>query len=255
MQRFVGKSGRLRFAVGDLSDGYLSSEIWTIWQSKSDLYLSSSNVKGLTKISLHQSNICRYAITDNLASHNPKSQSRDRVIVRWERKTPPDFGHSHIFSMFILSILGWAPKTSITDKPLVILPKAIQGYSVEVACYASLSNPLEWNGSRFPSKNIMGVFELENGQFIAFRRRVIDFPTQDAQMTINRHLGATPDFMFVGEENPENTPPFGRYSTFLAESYGGFARFLSIHDFPMGVIGLKPNWSTREGHKWNTDGE
>ena len=92
-------SANFRFAVGSPETGY--STPWTAFGHGNDYYIGARHFMGSTKISLHESGICRVALTEHHYQQILKDKLEtppDRAIVKWTRKATPEQGAVHALS-------------------------------------------------------------------------------------------------------------------------------------------------------------
>jgi hypothetical protein len=87
LERVFLKEKLLRFAVGSRATGY--SSIWSAWSYQNDFYLGVCATLGDMKVSLHESLICNYGMTERSATLLDPSGQRDRAIVKWRRRPAP----------------------------------------------------------------------------------------------------------------------------------------------------------------------
>lgn len=64
----------IRFAAGSRDD--LRSSVWRLWANKNDLFLAARSLAGQSKMSFHESGVCRHAVV---------SQTPRAPIDRWTR--------------------------------------------------------------------------------------------------------------------------------------------------------------------------
>ncbi len=75
----------LRFVIHAQDIGHSSP--WRLWMTpKGDIYLASSGMAGIAKVSFHQSGIARYAFTKQQASAR---NDENRLMHRWMEPTVP----------------------------------------------------------------------------------------------------------------------------------------------------------------------
>jgi hypothetical protein len=80
--------------------GYLSP--WAAFGSGNEYYIGARHAMGSSKISLHQSGICRIALTEKHFAALPAeglTQPSDRVMVKWKRQPTPEIGAAHVASI------------------------------------------------------------------------------------------------------------------------------------------------------------
>lgn len=80
----------IRFAIGSRED--IQSSVWRLWANKDDLYLAARSTAGLSKISFHQSGICRFAVVSN----EPRAP-----ISKWQRPKELAPGVTPMFSIIV----------------------------------------------------------------------------------------------------------------------------------------------------------
>jgi hypothetical protein len=87
LERVFLKEKLLRFAVGSRATGF--SSIWSAWSYQNDFYLGVRATLGDMKVSLHESLVCNYGMTERSATLPDPSGQRDRAIVKWRRRPAP----------------------------------------------------------------------------------------------------------------------------------------------------------------------
>ena len=80
----------IRFAVGSKND--LCSSVWRLWSNKNNLFLAARTTAGLTKISFHESGICRHAVV---------SQAPRAPLSRWTRPERTAQGVTPVFDLIV----------------------------------------------------------------------------------------------------------------------------------------------------------
>lgn len=241
-------SKKLRFAIqGHTGDQWCSGR-WSAFSRKDDFYVVPSGIGAAAKISLHASGVCRYTLTSSLASHNPPFPENDRVILRWMCGSAKDIQHTHIMSIYFLTVGAGRSRPPMDAKRTALLPRAIPGYATEVAVFLSETNPLTWTDLHFIANNIFGVWELPNRGFLALRRRIANFDSERFQHLLGLTAGLPQ--MHVGEENPTKVGA-GMRTALLAEGKQNFASFYVIDPVDItSMMGSGTAWSTTSGNKF-----
>jgi len=102
--------------------------MWTAFGTGNEYYIGARHVMGSTKISLHQSGICRVALTEkhfNALPGDGLTQPPDRAMVKWKRPPTPDVGAAHVASIiFPTEFLRLAEPQGTRKKPLIIFGAA-----------------------------------------------------------------------------------------------------------------------------------
>ena len=151
----LDKNNPLRFAVRSDSDTHLSSSVWIAWRKNDDIFIADKGTAEVVKVSLHKSGIFRFALTAQLASHNPPVPSGDRVLTRWRLPVFRGLLHAQVFSLRFTVVENWHKEKFKTGKPVILLGNAPKGYYSEVAVFYSWSDPLTWHHSVWPITNII----------------------------------------------------------------------------------------------------
>lgn len=243
--KHLKKNSKLRFAISGRDPNKISSAVWSCFRNGDDIYIAPSSSSGTIKISLHASGICRYALTSQLASHNPPLPSSDRVISKWKRGSCAGVQHSHALSIKIATTSDWPEYEKINNKKVTFLPRAPSNYCTEIAIFYSESDPLLWSSHRWPTKNILGRWQLSDETFVTFRRRVVELDFSIIQDAMQNAKG----IVAIGYENPEIATSGPDWVVFTT-STNNFGTIYSVFNAATLMPGIKPIWHTRTGHKF-----
>lgn len=164
-----------RFALG-LSKG-ICSEVWTVWANGSDVYLTCTGMSGQSKISLHESGICRYAhLKSFFESNKIKFGRQDRVSLKWRRPPTPEEGAVHATELIFAAYNSWEPFWQYEKKKRLqrLLPPP-RGIGLRVSIVFSKQDPDVYCSDprvarfRLPSEEyvtlIFAYFDLPNDFF------------------------------------------------------------------------------------------
>lgn len=166
-ERVLAKSPKkkLRFGVGD--GGRLYSEIWTLWNNRSDVYLTSKAFGGRIKLSLHQSGVCQYAFSKDFWEANSgvfESGFKDRTWHRWRRPYAAKDKLVHVATVIFASCEQWNDYDSVSNEAVALLTPPPHGYCFEVSIICSTDSY-----TAYSEPNAMGPLieiELENGEYL-----------------------------------------------------------------------------------------
>ena len=175
-----------RFAVGSAEAGH--SSMWTAFGTGNEYYIGARHVMGSSKISLHQSGICRVALTEKHFSallSDGLTQPRDRALIKWKRPPTPDIGAAHVASIiFPTEFLKLPEPQGIPKKPLIIFGAAPPGKAVEIGFFYSREDPATLEPKLLQIGHPIVCTTLDNGEMITVVAREADFdravlPSQD----------------------------------------------------------------------------
>ncbi len=245
MTLLLGKNSKIRFQVVDGDRAF--SDRWTAFRKGSDIYLTSSSMGSVSKISLHASGICRWAINENLHSHDPPLPSDDRAFLKWRRsKDLSEILHSQCLSIcFVPFIRGLAAGHETSAKSAKLPYPPINGLT-EVCVFFSESNPLNWNSNVWLTRNILGVWEIEPDCFCTFRWRLAQLEAKEWEEVVGQHSEV--EFqMHVGGNSPWILEPDVQ-DCLLGKSKKSHARFYCLMGVPRKTIGERAMWATTTGH-------
>ena len=129
----------LRFACGKPSERH--SSVWAAWGRKSDYYIGARGVLASSKISLHGSGVCRFALTERhfaLLAERGLPQPEDRPFVKWRRSPTPQIGAVlTVVLVFPTDYMTLEAPTSSHRKPVFMFEAARSGMAVEVGFFHS----------------------------------------------------------------------------------------------------------------------
>jgi hypothetical protein len=138
MQRLIRTN--FRFAVGSVETGY--STQWAAFGTSNEYYIGARHAMGSSKLSLHQSGICRVAMTEkhfHSLSGDGLTQPPDRALIKWKRAPTPDIGAAHVVSIIFPTEFLKSPNEpqGTPKKPLIIFGAAPPGKAVEIGFFYS----------------------------------------------------------------------------------------------------------------------
>jgi hypothetical protein len=175
-----------RFAVGSDEAGHSSP--WTAFGTGNEYYIGARHAMGSSKISLHQSGICRVALTEthyNALPGDGLSQPPDRALVKWKRPPTPHIGGAHVASIiFPTEFLKLPEPQGTPKKPLIIFGAAPSGKAVEIGFFYSREAPATLESKLLQIGHPIVCTTLDNGEMITVVARETDFdrttlPSQD----------------------------------------------------------------------------
>lgn len=171
---------RVRFAVG--TPGERHGSAWIIWANKSDFYLGAYGLRGKLKISLHESRICRLALTDEYV-HKMRAAGipppEDRALFKWIRPPAPDLGaHPAVILTFPTDHMYRQPPVWNLNKPLVMFEAAPPGHSVEVGFFYSREAPETLEPKLYQIGRPILRTNLDNGDSVSLVVRQTPFDPQ-----------------------------------------------------------------------------
>jgi hypothetical protein len=179
-------STNFRFAIGSDEGGH--SATWTAFGTGDEYYIGARHAMGSSKISLHQSGICRVALTEkhfNALPGDGLAQPRDRALVKWKRQPTPDIGAAHVASIiFPTEFLKLPEPQSTPKKPLIIFGAAPPGKAIEIGFFYSREAPATLEPKLLQIGHPIVCTTLDNGEMITVVGREADFdsavlPSQD----------------------------------------------------------------------------
>jgi hypothetical protein len=157
--------------------------------------MGARHVMGSSKISLHQSGICRVALTekhDNALPGDGLTQPPDRAMIKWKRPPTPEVGTAHVASIiFPTEFLKLPQPQGTLKKPLIIFDAAAPGKAVEVGFFYSREEQATLEPKLLKIGHPIVWTKLDNGEMITVVVREADFdrtvlPSQD---TLDRSPG------------------------------------------------------------------
>jgi hypothetical protein len=168
----------LRFAVG--RSGSVHSSIWRTSWSKSDYYISARSIFGSMKISLHESRICRLALTERYMTwlrEQGLAPPDDRAFVKWRRPPAPESGaHLAVVLVFPTDNLHLDdPAWKNSNKPLLHFEPAPSGKAVELGFFYSREAKETLEPRFMEIGKPLHYADLPNGEFVWLVGREADF--------------------------------------------------------------------------------
>lgn len=246
--KLLNISDAIRFSLQGSSKGNYYSSRWTCFLNKKNLYLSEAANGGLHKVSLHESGDCRYAFTQNLASHSPPFPNNERIIIKWSRGRFQGILHTQVFSIKFIKVQNWVNHTHQSKKPILALSAPPNGYCREVAIFFSETNPFDWSHSVWPTSNILGVWKISENNFATIRTRIIGFPESKRTSLIKSIETQNTTKVVMGEENPSIFTA-GHYSCLVSEATKCHGALYSLEGVPQLNFAAKAAWSCKAGNK------
>jgi hypothetical protein len=188
VETFIQRLNRtnFRFAVGSAETGH--SATWTAFGTGSEYYIGARHAMGSSKISLHQSGICRVALTEkqfNALPGDGLTQPPDRALIKWKRPPTPDIGAAHVASIiFPTEFLKLPEPQGTPKKPLIVFGAAPPGKAVEIGFFYSREAPATLEPKLLQIGHPIVCTTLDNGEMITVVAREADFdravlPSQD----------------------------------------------------------------------------
>jgi hypothetical protein len=245
MMNLLQNNEKLRFQVQ--FDGVAYSDRWTAFQRAGDVYITAAGLGVVSKVSLHRSGVCRYAVNDNLASHQPPFLPEDRVISKWRIGSFESVEHTQVLSIQFLPVTYMARTGRHIYGAAHVLPYPPSGGCTEVCVFYSKTNPLLWESSHWVRSNTLGIWKLAESKYVAFRRRIAPLARGRLQQMIQQ-ISRTKRGMVVSEKNPELFSA-GSYDCLLSEATSCHCTICCLLAVPNIRPGQRANWSTRTGHK------
>jgi hypothetical protein len=179
VEDFIRRLNRtnFRFAVGSNEAGYSSP--WTAFGSGNEYYIGARHALGSSKISLHQSGVCRVALTEKHFDALPGEglvQPSDRAIVKWKRQPTPEIGAVQVASIiFPTEFLKLPEPQGTAKKPLIIFRAAPQGKAVEIGFFYSREEPATLEPKLLKIGRPVVCTKLKNAETITVVAREADF--------------------------------------------------------------------------------
>lgn len=174
------KIDKLRFVVGDNASP--RSSVWFVDGYRDDVYLSSRNLGGSFKCSLHASGWCHVAFESGYAARKRESgiDIPRRALVRWRRPPTPPRGGVHVASVLFPTDflrLDFPPLSPKPRRPVFNFKAAPPGQAVEVCVFYS---GISMNEAEEPLSKIglpIVCLSLDGGEFVHVVGRYQPFPT------------------------------------------------------------------------------
>lgn len=240
------KNAKLRFQIRSSESAF--STKWTVFRRNDDVYVTPAGLGATSKISLHASGVCRFAINENLASHSPPMPTSDRVIIKWRRELDlQGIEHTQVMS---IAFMFYVPGVSIShkvEKSAVALPAPPINAMTEVCFFYSETDPCEWVSAHWLTRNLLAVWRLESGCYVSIRWRVAPFPPKQMSMLTDA-IRNTQVNMVVGVRDPQFVDA-GLFDCLQAICVGSTAYISCLLGYSGLAFGRKADWSTRTGHK------
>ncbi len=249
MVKSTGKSdeSRFRFQVSEKDIPY--SDSWTLWRNGADIYLAPKGVSATSKISLHASGDCRWALTSQLASHSPPMPAGRREIVKWRREAAlKNVEHSQALSIRFIPVTRGTRSQAALNPKACPLPYPPKGGCTEVAVFFSSTDPRDWNSRIWLTKNIICCWRISGGLFATFRWRIAPIGEQEMAAILNQ-ASETAVRMVVGEEDPAVFSA-GISDAMIGRSFSHFGQIDTLLALPNLAPGMKASWWTESGHKF-----
>lgn len=118
------KKFSFRFAIGSVRGP--RSGPWLVKKSKADIYVIHNRMGDVLKVSFHQANVCRYAITRERATRHGKR----RIVLRhWERADVSHTGSGQIQCVLAVCFPTGTLSTNLglADENIAWIPAAAEG--------------------------------------------------------------------------------------------------------------------------------
>jgi hypothetical protein len=181
---------RLRFALGNGNGKY--SGTWVAWGHGCNFYIGARSILGSMKISLHESGICRVALTEQrmklLAVQGLQCPS-DRAFIKWRRAPTPETGAALAVSLTFPTRYFRLPSPVGTPKtPTLILDTKPEWEAAEIGFFYT-REPSSSLGSKLKQVGIpMFHVELEDGEAVSIvvRRGTFDPAVLPTPEMLNR---------------------------------------------------------------------
>lgn len=237
---------KLRFQI--VENGIAYSDSWSAWQLRGDVYLAAKGTGATSKVSLHKSGDCRWALTQQLASHAPPIPADNRKICAWHREMNlSGIEHTQVLSLRFIPITRGASAGHIVNQKARFLPYPPKQGCLEICVFYCKSNPYEWNSKHWVSRNILGVWELSKTEYVTFRWRTSCLPDQERARLMDA-VWSAPSVMITGEEDPclFSAGLFDVTMGRALKKSGQIDTLLAVHNK---TPGRKASWHTTSGHK------
>jgi hypothetical protein len=191
LEKSIAKKGA-RFAVGE--PGGRSSSVWRARPDGNDLYIAPRGIT--TKISLHETGICRLALDrghfDFAVEQGLMLSEEDRALMKWRRPPAPDLGVSlAVVLVFPTSFLGLHDPTSTAQKPLFLFEPAAQGRAVEIGFFYSREPAITLEPKFLEFGKPTFRFDLDNGETVWMVAWPADFDPTVLPSTKKINAGAS----------------------------------------------------------------
>jgi hypothetical protein len=168
---------KLRFAVGKTSDGH--SGVWSAFNGKNEFYLGARGMFNNTKVTLHKSGFCRFALTETGAdSVDPRAlpAPNDRVFVRWKRPPAPAQGaHLAVSVCFPTDYLRMPPPKGSAKKPILIFEAAPPRKAVQCGFFFSREGASTLESKFLEIGKPIFSWDLPNGESVWLVATEADF--------------------------------------------------------------------------------
>jgi len=155
----------IRFGVKDQKEN--TSGIWRVWSNKNDVYFSPRNIAGALKFSFHESQSCRFAITQEHITkmdHQDLEIPEDRCIHEWER-TPILKGKVFQPARIVIPHSALQPKDGDSPEDVIWLEPPNSTGAIHINLLYTLC-PFEDITDKDKSNiELVGQIKLPNGQY------------------------------------------------------------------------------------------
>jgi hypothetical protein len=245
-----------KFAVGS-ADGPRST-LWHVWRTKNEVYVVSSNMGAVEKLSFHSSGICRKAFV----AERPKPDGMDdRAIHKWRRPAaPPEGAQSGTCVLEVIIPTNYL-STSFEEtggEPHFWIPPAPSGMSTLLEMYFTREKEtvLRWLGE--PTGRVVHVYtQLPTGEAFVVQSQKSTFGGENFWIPAS-HIHKN-DFLMLEEDSNKTGRPLRMtmYSNpkdgdrLCAWEYGGYEALPGsvpglegLATFTRNTIAVSTEWKT-----------
>jgi hypothetical protein len=154
--------------------------VWVAWRQGSECYVGANSTLGSVKISLHQSGICRLALSERHYNELPEmglKQPADRALTKWRRLPTPEAGVVHVLSLiFPTDHLRLEEPKSSQKKPVMIFEPPPAGQAVQMGFFYSRQTGPAMEASFLNiGAHPLFTFDLRNGDTVWMAAKQIPF--------------------------------------------------------------------------------
>ena len=176
----------IRFSVGDGQRRRAAT--WRCWAAKgvgkNDVYLACRELRGALKASLHQSDQWHVAFDKLFLQRNAvREEWPTRLVASWDR--PPEAAPGVTLAFRIVTPFATVNATiSPEHDNIVWIPPPPEGHIVETVIIITKAGvtTTNWPGKRSMGTQLVGQFELDNGDTVWIVTRVDTQPTSETQL-------------------------------------------------------------------------
>jgi hypothetical protein len=188
----MSRNSGFGFVVGKV-DGPRSS-LWRVFWRGADVYLTQREWGGVAKLSLHRSEICRYALTqerhERMIAEGISAPSNRRMFS-WQRNPTPPTGFAHVATIWVptlvLTALG-----EISNRNIHWLSPAPLGMAVRIDLLYTKDDRAQLDRRMPTDARLFAATLLDNGETLMFVERQVQYNEAELLDRFDR-MGVDPE--------------------------------------------------------------